>query len=80
MMNLMMVGFCPIGRDSSRGIGCFVPYLPVCPKCDTQISVVQNIFSFVNIFFTVRVLVGIFDDWSLGCYIGCNCEDNRKMI
>ena len=75
-----MVGFCPIRRDSSRGIGCLVPCLPVRPKCDTQISVVQNIFNFVNIFFTVRRLVGRFDDWSWRCFIGCNCEDNRKMI
>ena len=35
MMNLMMVGFCLIGRDSSRGVGCFVQCLPVRPKYDT---------------------------------------------
>ena len=34
-MNLMMVGFCPIGRDSSPGIGCLVQYLPVRPNYDT---------------------------------------------
>ena len=34
MMNLIMVGFCPIGRDSSRGIGCLVQCLSVRPKYD----------------------------------------------
>ena len=34
MMNLMMVAFCPIGRDSSPGIGCLVQCLPVCSKYD----------------------------------------------
>ena len=36
MMNLTMVGFCSIGRDSSPGIGCLVHCLPVCPKYDTS--------------------------------------------
>ena len=40
----------------------------------------QNIFNFHNIFFTVRAFVGRFDDWSLRCFIGFNCEGNRKMI
>ena len=35
MMNLMMVGFCPTGRDASPGIGCLVQCLPDCPKYDT---------------------------------------------
>ena len=35
MMNLMMVGFCPMGRDSSPGIGCLVQCLPVRRKYDT---------------------------------------------
>ena len=35
MMNIMMVGFCLPGRDSSRGIGFLIPCLPVRPKCDT---------------------------------------------
>ena len=35
MMNLMMVVFCPTGRDSSPGIECLVQCLPVRPKYDT---------------------------------------------
>ena len=35
MMNLMMVGFCPIGRDSSPGIEFLIQCLPVRPKYDT---------------------------------------------
>ena len=35
MMNLMMVGICPIRRDSSPGIECLVQYLPVRRKYDT---------------------------------------------
>ena len=38
MMNLMMVGFYPIGRDSSRGIGCLVQCLPFHPKYDLIIA------------------------------------------
>ena len=35
MLNLMMFGFCPIGKDASPGIGCLVQCLPVRPKYDT---------------------------------------------
>ena len=44
------------------------------------ISVLQSIFKFFNSFFTVRAFVGRFNNWSLRCFIGFNCEDNKKII
>ena len=67
-----------VNRDIEKVFTCLIGvfnFFNVIP-----ISAVQSIFKFVNILFTVRAFVSRFYDWSLRCFMGFNCEDNRKMI
>ena len=67
-----------VNKDIEKVFICFVGvfnFFNVIP-----ISVVQSIFKFVKIFSALTAFVGRFYDWSLHCFIGFNCEDNRKMI
>ena len=67
-----------VNKDIERVLICFVGVFNFFNVI--LVSVVQNIFKFSNIFFTVRAFIGRFYDWYLRCFIGFNCEDNRKLI